>query len=201
MNIKKILKVLSIIFECSFAGSAILYIYNYYVGVRKYDVIPEALQKNLNIFVMIGIISVVLFIIFKYVIYVRNKETNEDSYKFDLKEEASKNLEEKVTERVIIYKDAYEIPKENRMVCPNCGNVIDKNAFICLKCGFLLKENVFVNKNEEKRSIKNVENYEPEYVSDNKKIKNMVINIGLIVAIVVCLLSIINMAMERGIIG
>lgn len=198
MNLNKILKSLSIIFECSFAGSVILYIYNYYVGSKKYEVIPEALQKNLNIFIIIAIISIILFVVLKYIIYLRNKENIKDEPKTENK---YRNLEEAVTERVIIYKDSYDVPKEKRMVCPNCNNIIDKNAYICIKCGYLLKpivERVIEKHYTVNNTRENSRNYN---MIEKKKLINIIVNVGLVIAIVICLLLIINIAMERGIIG
>lgn len=198
MNLNKILKSLSIIFECSFAGSVILYIYNYYVGSKKYEVIPEALQKNLNIFIIIAIISIILFVVLKYIIYLRGKENVKDESKTENK---YRNLEEAVTERVIIYKDSYDVPKEKRMVCPNCNNIIDKNAYICIKCGYLLKpivERVIEKHYTVNNTRENSRNYN---MIEKKKLINIIVNVGLVIAIVICLLLIINIAMERGIIG
>jgi len=207
MNLNKVLKVFSIIFECSFAGAVILYIYNYYIGMKKYEVIPEALQSNLNMFMIIGIVSIILFVIIKFILYMRNKTNSlpkstryiEEPIR-QYREETARNLEEAVTERVIIYKDAYDVPKDKRMICPNCGNIIDKNAFICIKCGYLLNRNIFKQRIEtpriEKREEKNMSNY-----IEKKKLINITINVGLIIAIVVCLLFIINIAMQRGILG
>lgn len=198
MNLNKVLKVFSIIFECSFAGSVILYIYNYYVGSKKYDVIPEALQKNLNIFIIIAIVSLILFVVLKYIGYLRNKEYVKELPKTENK---YRNLEESVTERVIIYKDSYDVPKEKRMICPNCNNIIDKNAYICIKCGYLLKpivEKIVENHYNVNNTRENSRNYN---MIEKKKLINILVNIGLIISIVVCLLLIINVAMERGIIG
>ena len=57
MKTNKILRSLSVIFECSFIGCIILYAYNYYVSAKKYEIIPTDIKKNLNIFVIIAIIS------------------------------------------------------------------------------------------------------------------------------------------------
>jgi uncharacterized membrane protein YidH (DUF202 family) len=199
MKLNNILKFFFIIFQSSFVGSIILYAYNYYIGIKKYETIPAELQKNLNIFIFICIVSAVLYAIIRFILYIRNKEEKEEYTKvINVESDKRIDIEQPVTERVIIYKDSYDVPKEKRMVCPNCNNIIDKNAFICLKCGFLLNNNLF-NKKEEKetREYKNINKHNYEY----KINKNIFINIGLIVAIVVCLIMIINIAMERGIIG
>lgn len=193
MKTNRVLNVFSIIFECSFAGAVILYGYNYYMGLKKYDVIPEALQNNLNTFIVIGITSAILAIIIRFILYMRKPVNKEVHHNIAHEQrDYSKNIEEAVTERVIIYKDNYEIPKENRMLCPNCKSIIDKNAFICLKCGFLLKPIV------ERRVTRVSNNIEG---ITKKQLINILINTGLVIAIIVCLLLIINIAMERGIIG
>ena len=198
MKLNNILKFFSIIFQSSFVGSIILYAYNYYIGIKKYETIPAELQKNLNIFIFICIVSAVLYAIIRFILYMRNKEEKEVFTKTYTNESYNKvNIEQPVTERVIIYKDSYDVPKEKRMVCPNCNNIIDKNAFICLKCGYLLNNNVFNREAKETREYRNIEKH--SYV--NKINKNMLVNISLIIAIVICLIFIINIAMERGIIG
>ena len=76
MKLNKFLRILSVIFECSLIGSIVLYVYNYYVASRKYEVIPADLRKNLNLFVIVGIVSLIIFLIIKYVLYLRNKTIN-----------------------------------------------------------------------------------------------------------------------------
>lgn len=146
MKLSKGLKIFSVILECSFIGSIILYIYNYFMATKKYEIIPMEVRRILNIFIIIAIISIILFIVVKFIMYLRNKSLYEEDMQLqmDLPEEQIekkyRNLEAPVTERVFIYKDEYEIPKNKQAKCPNCGNVIDKNAFICIKCGFLIKD-------------------------------------------------------------
>ena len=119
MKLNKFLRILSVIFECSLIGSIVLYVYNYYVASRKYEVIPADLRKNLNLFVIVGIVSLIIFLIIKYVLYLRNKTINGEvsqlSFDLEEREKQYKNLEEPVTERVIIYKDSYDVPKDKRM--------------------------------------------------------------------------------------
>lgn len=192
MKLNKFLKILMVIFETSTIGSIILYVYNYYISSKKYEIIPEAVKTRLNIFMIIAIISLILFLIIKYVLYIRNKTQGDEVSKTDYNDKISDN----VVERVIIHKDAYDVPKERRMICPNCGNVIDNNAFICLKCGVLLKEI-----KQEKVIEKHIYNKEPNISIDKNKLKNLLINIGLGIAIIVCIILIISIAVERGIIG
>ena len=206
MKLNKFLRILSVIFECSLIGSIVLYVYNYYVASRKYEVIPADLRKNLNLFVIVGIVSLIIFLIIKYVLYLRNKTINGEvsqlSFDLEEREKQYKNLEEPVTERVIIYKDSYDVPKNKRMTCPNCGSVIDKNAFVCAKCGYLLKsiKPQVMEKVIEKPVYRTVYKDRKEYFSNKVNLKNILINLGLVIAIVVCLFVIINMAVERGII-
>ena len=197
MKLNNILKFFSIIFQSSFVGSIILYAYNYYIGIKKYETIPAELQKNLNIFIFICIVSAVLYAIIRFILYMRNKEEKEEYTKVVDVDNTRVNIEQPLTERVIIYKDSYDVPKEKRMICPNCNNIIDKNAFICLKCGYLLNNNIFAKEEKETREYRHVEKH--NYV--NKINTNMLVNIGLVVAIIICLIFIINIAMERGIIG
>ena len=206
MKLNKFLRILSVIFECSLIGSIVLYVYNYYVASRKYEVIPADLRKNLNLFVIVGIVSLIIFLIIKYVLYIRNKTINGEvsqlSFDLEEREKQYKNLEEPVTERVIIYKDSYDVPKDKRMNCPNCGSVIDKNAFVCVKCGYLLKsiKPQVMEKVIEKPVYRTVYKDRKEYFSNKVNLKNILINLGLVIAIVACLFVIINMAVERGII-
>ena len=94
------------------------------------------------------------------------------------------------------------------MNCPNCGSVIDKNAFVCVKCGYLLKsiKPQVMEKVIEKPVYRTVYKDRKEYFSNKVNLKNILINdtkdisLGLVIAIVVCLFVIINMAVERGII-
>jgi len=198
MKLNNILKFFSIIFQSSFVGSIILYAYNYYIGIKKYETIPAELQKNLNIFILICIVSAVLYAIIRFVLYMRNKEEKEVYTKtVNIESDRKINIEQPLTERVIIYKDSYDVPKEKRMICPNCNNIIDKNAFICLKCGYLINNNVFAKVEKETREYKHVDKHN----NVNKINTNLLINIGLAVAILICLIFIINIAMERGIIG
>lgn len=198
MKINKGLRISSIIFECSFIGSIMLYIYNYYIASKKYDVLPVEIKKRLNTFIIIAVISFIIFLIIKYVLYLRNNTKKEDiqlQMELDNKENTYKNLEAPITERVFIYKNEYDVPKERQTTCNNCGNIVDKNAFICVKCGCLLKEMPKerivekVIKTEVKREKK-----------DNNFIFNVLVNTGLIIAIIIFIILILNLAIERGII-
>lgn len=230
MRTNKVLKIFSIILEASFIGSIILYIYNYYIASKKYEIIPALVKSRLNAFIIAAIITFILFLIVRFIMYLRDKPYDYESeqLQMDLKDEITedkyKNLEAPVTERVFIYKNEYEIPKNKQMICPNCKSVIDKNAFLCIKCGFLLKkltqEKVVervIEKPVEKVVEKIVERpakakvvervYEdiPERVIVRKPVNkrfltNLLINIGLIIAIIIVLLMIINLATQRGII-
>lgn len=204
MKLNKFLRILSVIFECSLIGSIVLYVYNYYVASRKYEVIPADLRKNLNLFVIVGIVSLIIFLIIKYVLYLRNKTDNVE----EIETEPTNSVNDNVIERVIIHKDSYEVPKERRALCPNCKNIVDKNAVICLKCGFLLKEIVKEKVIEKHIYEKNNSNINSNIIRkkntfdnvDKRKLKNILINVGLGIAIVICLILIISMAIERGII-
>ena len=199
MKFNKGLKVLSIMFECSFIGSVMLYIYNYFNASKKYEILPIEVKTRLNIFIYIAIASFILFLIIKYVLYIRNntkKESNQIEIKSEEKREnIYKNLEAPVTERVFFYKNEYEVPEDRQTICENCGNIVDKNAFICIKCGCLLKEmpkeRVIerVIKTEVKKERKN-----------NVQLMNILINTGLIIAIIIFIALIINLAIQRGII-
>ena len=76
MKLNKVLKVFSVIFECSAIGNIVLYIYNFYMSSKKYEIMPEKVKTNLNIFMIAAIISLILFLIIKYVLYLRNKTDN-----------------------------------------------------------------------------------------------------------------------------
>ncbi|MBQ1813102.1 MAG: hypothetical protein II119_04070 [Bacilli bacterium] len=146
MKLSKGLKIFSVILECSFIGSIILYIYNYFMATKKYEIIPIEVRRTLNIFVVIAVISIVLFIVVKFAMYLISRSLYKEDVQLqmDLDEEQIekkyRDLEAPVTERVFIYKNEYEVPKNRQVKCPNCGNVIDKNAFLCIKCGYLLKD-------------------------------------------------------------
>ena len=203
MKLNKVLRIFSVIFECSFLGSIIISIYNYFISSKKYEVIPDTVKSTLNIFIIIAFISLLLFLIIKYVLYVRNKPIEDKITQLEMpldetekKENIYKNLEQEVTERVIIYKDSYDVPKDRRMECPNCKNIIDKNAFICVKCGYLLKPI-----KEERVIEKHIISKPKESIKLDESIVNILINSGLIIAIIVCIAFIINIATERGIIG
>lgn len=207
MKLNKGLRIASIIFECSLIGSVILYVYNYYTLNKKYEVIPELAQKNLNMFIIIAIVSLILFLVIKYVLYIRNKtnapKISQLEMEFnELNRKSNANLEEKVVERVMFYKDTYNVPQSRQMKCPNCNGIIDRNAYICLKCGYLVKQ-IQTERIIEKSVYKpNNNTYSFNNITfDKKQLQNMLINIGLAVAIVVCLILIINIALERGIIG
>ena len=211
------LKILSFVLEASFIGSILLYVYNYYVASRKYEIIPAEIKARLNTFIIAAIIIFIIFLIVKFVLYVTSANMYEEELEqmqldLDDKEEKKestaiekyKDLEAPVTERVYIYKDQYEIPKNRQIVCPNCNSIIDRNAFICVKCGFLLKNII-----QEKIVEKVVE--KPVYIHEHKNTKvikinnksrliNILINLGLVIAIIVVLLLIINQASIRGII-
>ena len=227
MKLSKGLKIFSIVLECTFLGSIILYIYNYIIATKKYEIIPVEVKRVLNGFVIAGIVSLILFLILKYVLYVINKNIHDEvQLQMDLPEEVEevkyKDLEAPVTERVFIYKDEYEIPKSRQYVCPNCGSIIDKNAFICIKCGFLLKEiqtkiiervvekpvEKIVEKIVEKPVERMVERRMPEQgiiISENTsrsyRLTNLIINIGLVAATVVLFILMLYIATQRGIIG
>lgn len=202
MKLNKFLKMLSIVLECSFIGSIILYIYNYFVSTKKYEIIPVEIKTRLNLFIIIAVVSLILFLILKYVLYFTNKTKKEDiQLQMDLKDEREskyRNLEAPVTERVFIYKNEYEVPKERQIKCKNCGNIVDKNAFICVKCGCLLKE--MPKERVVERVVKHEIKKEPKNVS-SAEITNILINAGLIVAIIIFIVLIANLAIERGIIG
>ncbi len=219
MKTDKILKIFSIILEASFIGSIILYIYNYYIASKKYEVIPALVKSRLNIFITVAIIAFILFLIIRFVMYLRTKPYDYESeqLQMDLRDEITedkyKNLEAPVTERVFIYKDEYEVPKNRQFVCPNCGSVIDKNAFICIKCGYLLKQLVqqkvverVIEKPVEKVVERIVERRPQKVIIrknksvDKGKLINILINLGLVIAIIIVLIMIINLAIQRGII-
>ena len=214
MNSNKGLKIFSIILECSFIGSIILYVYNYYLSSKKYEIIPVEIKSRLNLFIIIAFISLILFLIIKYALYIKNKPVKEDvQLQMDLKEEKEeketkyRNLEAPVTERVFIYKNEYEVPKDRQTICENCGNVVDKNAFICVKCGCLLKE--MPKERVVERVIKEIPrerviNKAPKKVYkpiSNAQITNILINSGLLIGIVIFVILIVNLAVERGIIA
>lgn len=200
MKTNKILRILSIMFECSFIGSIMLYIYNYFNASKRYDILPAEIKTRLNIFIFVAVASLVVFLIIKYVLYLRNNTKKEEiQLQMDLEEKREtvyRNLEAPVTERVFFYKNEYEVPKERQTICENCGNIVDKNAFICVKCGCLLKEM------PKERIIERVVKTEvrKENKKSNNKLLNILVNTGLIIAIVVVLILIINLAIERGII-
>lgn len=204
MKLNKCLKIISIVLECSFIGSVIIYIYNYFVVSKKYEVIPIEVKTRLNTFIVIAISSLILFLLLKYVIYILNKTNNEikeEQLQLDLKEEKEKkyrNLEAPVTERVFIYKNEYEVPKERQIICENCGNIVDKNAFICVKCGCLLKE--MPKERIVERVVRQEVKKERKNITD-EQLMNMLVNVGLIIAIIIFVILIINLAIERGIIG
>ena len=201
MKLNKGLKILSILFECSFIGSIMLYIYNYFNASKKYEILPAEIKSRLNIFIFVAVSSLIVFLIIKYVLYLRNNTKREEiQLQMDLEEKREniyKNLEAPVTERVFIYKNEYEVPKERQTKCANCGNIVDKNAFICVKCGCLLKEMPKeriierVVKTEIKKERKNF---------NSSQIINFLINTGLIIAIIIFTILIINLAIERGVI-
>ena len=192
MKKDKNLRILGIILEASFIGSIILYIYNYFIASKKYEVIPAAVKSRLNIFIIIAIVSFIAFLIIKYVLYLKSRVivNNDEQLQIDfddLDEEKIKDLEAPVTERVFIYKNEYEVPKERQAHCKNCGSIVDKNAYICLKCGYLLK-NIVTEKVVEK-VIKGLVESGIE-----------VINLGLVICIIITVVLILNLAVERGII-
>ena len=53
MKLNKVLKVFSVIFECSAIGNIVLYIYNFYMSSKKYEIMPEKVKTNLNIFMLL----------------------------------------------------------------------------------------------------------------------------------------------------
>lgn len=205
MNSNKGLKIFSIILECSFIGSIILYVYNYYFFSKKYEIMPVEIKNRLNLFIIIAVVSLILFLIIKYVLYIKNKPVKEDiQLQMNLKEEREdketkyRNLEAPVTERVFIYKNEYEVPKDRQSICENCGNVVDKNAFICVKCGCLLKE--MPKERVVERVIKEVPKKRYKHM-DNVRLTNILINSGLIIGILIFVILIVNLAIERGIIS
>ena len=199
MKTNKILKILSIMFECSFIGSVMLYIYNYFNASKRYEILPAEIKTRLNIFIFVAVTSLIIFLIIKYVLYLRNNTKKEEiQLQMNLEEKretAYRNLEAPVTERVFFYKNEYEVPKERQTICENCGNIVDKNAFICVKCGCLLKEM------PKERIIERVVKTEiKKEKKSNTKLLNILVNTGLIIAIVVVIILIVNLAIERGII-
>ena len=213
---KKGLRILSIILEASFIGSILLYIYNYYVSSKKYEIIPAEIKSRLNMFIIAAIVLFILFLIVKYVLYLTSRtyeEVVEESNIEVEREKKYRNLEAPVTERVFIYKDQYDIPKDRQMSCPNCHSTIDKNAFICVKCGYLIKKIVqekvvekVIEKPVERKVVERVIERRPGNVVVKKnnnynkaRLMNMLINIGLVVAIVITIILIINQAIQRGI--
>lgn len=204
MNSNKGLRIFSIILECSFIGSVILYVYNYFVANKKYDILPVEIKTRLNVFIGIAVVSLILFLIIKYVMSVLNKpvkpEKKEVQLQMELKEEKEnkyRNLEAPVTERVFIYKNEYQVPKERQSICPNCGNIVDKNAFICVKCGCLLKQ---MPRDRVVERVVRTEVKKRNSMS-NAQIMNIFVNAGLVMAIVIFIVLILNLAMERGIIA
>lgn len=200
MKLNKGLRILSILFECSFIGSIMLYIYNYFNASKKYEILPAEIKTRLNIFIYVAVASFIIFLIIKYVLYLRNNTKKEEvQLQMDLEEKREnvyRNLEAPVTERVFIYKNEYEVPKDRQIECENCGNIVDKNAFICVKCGCLLKEM------PKERIIERVIKTEvkKEKKNESSKLINILVNTGLIIAIIIVTILIINLAIERGII-
>jgi len=225
MKTNKILKIISIILEASFIGSIFLYIYNYYIATKKYEIIPAIIKSRLNLFVIIAIVTFILFLIIKFVLYLRNKQIDDDGEQLQMdfdEKDTYRDLEAPVTERVFLYKNEYDVPKNRQMHCPNCNSIIDKNAYICIKCGYLIKsiEEKVVEKVVEKPVIVEKVIEKPVVVEkqveriiegktgrviverDPKKARliNILINLGLVIAIIITLILIINQAIQRGII-
>jgi len=201
MKLNKGLKFAAIMFECSFIGSVMLYIYNYFNASKKYEILPIEAKSRLNVFIYVAVASFIIFLIIKYVLYLENN-TKKEEVKLqtnveEKKENVYKNLEAPVTERVFFYKNEYEVPKERQTICENCGNVVDKNAFICIKCGCLLKE--MPKERVIERVIKTEVKKERKSIS-NAQIMNILINTGLIISIIIFTILIINLAIQRGII-
>ena len=80
MKLNKFLKMLSIVLECSFIGSIILYIYNYFVSTKKYEIIPVEIKTRLNLFIIIAVVSLILFLILKYVLYFTNSHLTQSPF-------------------------------------------------------------------------------------------------------------------------
>lgn len=141
----KVLKSLATISECIGIGGLIVYFYNYFTLKGKYDVIPANIKSNENLYLLIGISGVLLFIIFKVLIYFTKSRNNDyNQLEMNLNEESKGNHENNnyyMNEPKYINEPIrYIVPEERKATCPNCGNTVDRNAFICLSCGFLLKE-------------------------------------------------------------
>ena len=203
MEKNKTLRIFGIILEASFIGSILLYIYNYFVASKKYDIIPASIKGRLNIFIIIAIISFIAFLVVKYILYLRTKVGEDVQLQMDFDDDKQKDLEAPVTERVFIYKNEYEVPKERQMVCKNCGSIIDKNAFICVKCGYLLKKIVqekVVERVIEKPTQVVYRNTNVIKPVNKAKLINILINLGLMIGIIIVLIMIINLAIQRGII-
>lgn len=147
----KILRTISIIFQCAGIGGILLYVYNYFMFKRQYDIIPKEIKVNMNTYLLIGISGIILYIIFKILIHFTGKTEYTKEYEqleINLDQEAPHSIGEtynpsstNTSEIKYIYENInrYDVPLEKQMTCSNCGNIVDVNAFLCLFCGFLLK--------------------------------------------------------------
>ncbi len=203
----KPLDILSIVFQCIGVCGVLLYVYNYFSLTNKYGDIPEKFLSNLNIYLLIGISGILLYIIFKILLYfVSLKSIPEyNQLKFNLEDELPQNSNETYCYTENKEEDSYKVepveeiinesvlennkqisytPTNDKMVlCKNCGNVADENAFVCINCGYLLKsiDNIFESETDINIEKQDDIKYESEYTEEKRRYysrtKNILINI------------------------
>ena len=205
---KKILKFLSIIFQTFGIGALGLYGYNYFTLKDKYETMPKEVSFNLNLYLLIGIscilLYVILLIIIKFIkkyddtnveqlsleleedknivnnsIITNYNNFNNNYVYFDKLEEILLRIESKLDSKIIMKKE-----EENTIKVPI------ENQILCFNCNNIIDTNAFVCLHcgcllkelpvQEKIIYKENNNIIPEYnIKHEEEKKNIFINIAI----------------------
>ena len=136
---KNIIKWLAILFQSIFIGSIILYIYAFIKYRKNWGSLDTALRRNINTYLVIAIVSLVIFILIKLITFLINRPKKDKQVVVEkIVPEAYQHDEIIPPIQKIDEKEVVSIPIEKQATCPNCKSIVDKDAYICLNCGILL---------------------------------------------------------------
>jgi hypothetical protein len=144
--LNRIFKWISIISQSIGIGAIALYIYAYFSYRSNWEELSTAMRSNINLYLLIGIAGLLLYVITKVLMYFTARTPKEKA------EQMTIDFDEEITDEIVTEKELESIVEEV-LICPSCGNVLDKDAVVCPNCGILLQKKIVEEKKEHKRVV------------------------------------------------
>ena len=187
--LKNVLKWLTIIFQSISIGALILYGYAMFKYRATWEVLDLRIKNNVRMYLMIGLISLGIFILIKIIEFILYKPKKEKQVEERVEDQVKKEetiyvapaveyQHDEVIQPVQIQEQQQFIPKDRQAICPNCNSVVDKDAYICLMCGILLNKIDEIQTKQEKVIYKEI------VVNKDSSTKNMFVSVVVVVLIV-----------------